>query len=530
LKYTVPDRGVAAMNGDDEGLYQDEGTGNVVAEHTPPPPAPIGAARAAQGKSIFNTAAPKDRPVACWKLDEIHFDWAFIEPSASPAFARLAELDKKLESKFKKLQLSRPPLALFGHTDPVGPRNNKEVYNKKLSEARAKAVFAVLTQNPNLWLEIFSGSKRAYLKQRLKCDDANLTDAIAKHMKQLCGSFVLHEWDFLGGGKCAFRGCGQFNPVMVFSKEEDQQYEKNRVERNLENQVNRRVVGFYFKPFNSFESEISGCPLSPDIKGCQERCLPDGDKKRSCDSTRKVFPEAQTFACGTYYRIAGLSPCEAGTGPQSRVLLGFTGDDLYYRDCEKEEVNRLGSVVAYNEDELDDLWRETKYKKQHCKAAESESREWARISAMSFDAYVTESRAAIKAIVDIKYLPPAPPDDSYRVVACVYSPTTREKFAEATVKAKYFVGRSGTWYLASPGDKNREVWRFVDGSLPPGNWKTKNVTEPAGLMEEVKKLHGMLIRDPKTGEDFKTITNLVRNRLYGYTQADLDKEAAAGGN
>ena len=225
------------MNGDDEDLFEDDAEESVAAEHTLGSAVPFGIARAAQGRSTANTALPKDRPVACWKLDDICFDRAFIELTACPAFAQLAQLDEKLVIKFKKLYNDRPRLSLFGHADPVGPKFNKETYNKVLSERRAKAVYAVLTRKPNLWLEIFDGPRRAYLKERLKATDANLTAAIKQHMDTLCGQFVLQDGDFLGGGQCAYRGCSQFNPVLVFSQDEEQDLQKNRAERNEENLV-----------------------------------------------------------------------------------------------------------------------------------------------------------------------------------------------------------------------------------------------------------------------------------------------------
>src|SRR5262249_17342245 len=67
--------------------------------------------------------------------------------------------------------------------------------------------------------------------------------------------FVLEKTDFLGkgadaGGKADYQGCSEFNPLKVFSKDENDALSQpsQRQVRNDENAPNRRVLIFLFPP------------------------------------------------------------------------------------------------------------------------------------------------------------------------------------------------------------------------------------------------------------------------------------------
>src|SRR5215467_6862996 len=84
----------------------------------------------------FNTARLRLIPVACFRVDDIRFQFAssFVTP------------DIKLELRIlENLIKAHPgaPLSIFGHADPVGDDN----FNKILSGRRATAIYGLLTRN-----------------------------------------------------------------------------------------------------------------------------------------------------------------------------------------------------------------------------------------------------------------------------------------------------------------------------------------------------------------------------------------------
>jgi peptidoglycan hydrolase-like protein with peptidoglycan-binding domain len=292
-------------------------------------------------------------PWACWKVEDICFDYdsAFVQPDAAQAFHELDKLCKKHP---------QAPLTLFGHADPVGD----DAYNKTLSERRAKAVYAILTRNDALWEEIYQKEKLKFVQRTLKAmghdpgpiDGAtgsqteaairsyqNSKGAVATgkdtkamrselfldYMDILCGGLKLAPSNFLGEGACAHQGCGEFNPVRMFSEEQNKYYEQqsDKTERNDENQVNRRVVAFLFKPRTRIAT--SQWPCKANIQSCEKRFWSDWKDRRKFQQEgrehragEKLSGEASlekwqyrasedTFACRFYDRLAHFSPCES---------------------------------------------------------------------------------------------------------------------------------------------------------------------------------------------------------------------------
>jgi hypothetical protein len=127
----------------------------------------------------------------------------------------------------------------------------------------------------------------------------------------------LEKTDFLGKGqdlegKADFQGCSEFNPILLFSKQEKQQLEQNHVKRNQENAPNRRVVVFLFRPGIELDPQKWPCPrASEGSAGCRKRFFTDGEQKRSNGDARRTFDEdGDTFACRFYQRLSDRSPCE----------------------------------------------------------------------------------------------------------------------------------------------------------------------------------------------------------------------------
>jgi len=119
------------------------------------------------------------------------------------------------------------------------------------------------------------------------------------------------------GGKGDFQGCGEFNPIMLFSKEEEKEFAKqeNKEARNDENAPNRRVVIFLFRPGVHVSPDDWPCPKAKDgVGACKKRFWSDGEKRRGNrlpDQRREFEQSRDTFACRFYDRLATHSPCEA---------------------------------------------------------------------------------------------------------------------------------------------------------------------------------------------------------------------------
>jgi peptidoglycan hydrolase-like protein with peptidoglycan-binding domain len=143
--------------------------------------------------------------------------------------------------------------------------------------------------------------------------------------------FRLELTEFLGGGidsggKGDYQGCGEFNPILMVSREENKSFKtaSGKSRRNSENQPNRRVVIFFFRPGLRMRPEHWPCPrASEGTAGCRQRFFSDSDRRRSFQETRREFAINQdTFACRFYHhRIARLSPCEVVLAKNLRVII-----------------------------------------------------------------------------------------------------------------------------------------------------------------------------------------------------------------
>jgi len=304
-----------------------------------------------------NTIRPTIIPMACFKLEDLtfEFDSSFILPGV-PASMR----------EFKKLLDAHPksPAAVFGHADPVG----NDEYNKLLAGRRAQAVYGLLTRRTDLWEDLHKqaeGSKAWGNKSvQVMLDalgfppgradgtiDQPTKDAIksfqranglsedgsagpstrkalyAKYMDFLCVDdkdqpYSLKKTDFLARGadqnlKADMQGCGEFNPILMFSKAESDAFakDKDKTARDAENAPNRRVMILLFRPGSKVDPAKWPCPRVKEGTGaCRKRFWSDADKKRQFQEKRREFKDTQdTFACRFYQRLADSSPCERAT-------------------------------------------------------------------------------------------------------------------------------------------------------------------------------------------------------------------------
>lgn len=262
-------------------------------------------------------------PLACWHIKDIRFEFesSFVLPDAAEELRML-----------KQLRDEHPgaPLSLFGHADPVG----EDKYNKELSGRRVRAVYAMLIRREAMWEELYSkphsqggdawGQKSIRTMQDAlglphstvgsKLDRALL---FRSYMDLLCGDLVLTPEEFLAqgadpDGKGDYQGCGEFNPLVVFSTAETAKLSANHKKRNEENAPNRRVLAYLFRPGSIVTPDRWPCPRSTEDKsGCEKRLWTDAKTRRSPGGSRREFDTTKdTFGCRFYHRIAVESPCE----------------------------------------------------------------------------------------------------------------------------------------------------------------------------------------------------------------------------
>jgi outer membrane protein OmpA-like peptidoglycan-associated protein len=274
-------------------------------------------------------------PFASWQLDDSHFafDSSLLLPSMT---ADLAELVGMIRAH------PGAKLAVFGHADPTG----QDEYNKVLSGRRAMALYGLLTRRTDLFEHLYSqahggddwkkqgmalGTMRAHLGEPdgpagTAGQRAALFD---RYMTAICRdgdgkAFGLRKTAFLGQGadskgKGDYQGCGEFNPLVVFSTAEAARFSRpeHKAERDRENTANRRVTVFLFAADTRIEVSRWPCPRATEgTAGCRKRFWSDATTRRANQAERRTHPAAtDTFACRFYDRF-GLD-----AAPRSARLL-----------------------------------------------------------------------------------------------------------------------------------------------------------------------------------------------------------------
>jgi outer membrane protein OmpA-like peptidoglycan-associated protein len=291
--------------GDSDGstIHSDE-NGAFSATHPPQPELSLLAGTTTT--SEFNTAHLAVFPIACYKMENLHFvfDSSILSPDLPVGIQQLkALLDLHSQptpgSATAKIT---PPVSIFGHADPVG----SDDYNKSLSGRRAASVYALLTRRPEIWEDLYSnggqyaingatgdqwgtrsiqtmlnavapsnsqplavdgqqGPKTSAAIQQFQSSQGLSADGnpgagtrkalFLAYMEKIClgpdgQPFQLDpKKDFLGhntdpSGKADYQGCSEFNPVMLYSQSDLDYFaqETDKTGRNAGNAVNRRVM------------------------------------------------------------------------------------------------------------------------------------------------------------------------------------------------------------------------------------------------------------------------------------------------
>ncbi len=333
------------------------GTCGCTGVHPASSPLPVYAATSEASGKTKNTIREELVAIGCWKLGDsgFRFGSSFVSPDTKPDFTALVEL---------ATQFPGARLSVFGHADPVGD----DTFNKSLSGNRARSVYAILVRDVAAWESLYlSGGSQGWGQSCI--DDmlgalgfssvtafqthANLTaDGVAgpmtraklfpAYMDFLCPR-VWSKGEFLGGGLSAngkgdYQGCGEFNPYLVFSQAEEQEFLSNATERNAQNAVNRRVVIFLFRPGMTVGATRWPCPAAAEgTAGCLKRFWSDGAARRAPQATRREYGETQnTFACRFYDRLASQSPCEGVEPKFIELVIPLEADldgDPEHPDC-----------------------------------------------------------------------------------------------------------------------------------------------------------------------------------------------------
>lgn len=256
---------------------------------------------------VKKQAAPPKQFEGCEKISGVtfEFDKSFVRPSVVDDLKKVeAELGKHPDAK----------VLIFGHTDKVG----SEIYNKQLSERRALSVYAFITNQPDIWEDLYQkeswglksvqeilkdmggpydpgpvdgvdGPKTRAAVKQFQGDNGLTVDGIAgpNTRKKLFGVYMSGKHD-VAVDDARFMdpkhmGCGELNPV---------------VETEQPNEENRRVTFFLFN-----EARLPRIP-------CKHGDLGPCNKQKNPPLPR--FKEE--FHCSFYDSITRDCPCEGGGG------------------------------------------------------------------------------------------------------------------------------------------------------------------------------------------------------------------------
>jgi len=312
--------------------------GGVTAEHRPLASSVASVAPVQDGGG-YNAIKPALVPFACWRAHDLRFEFgsSFVLPGIANEIGALkALIDRHTDTDAVSGLRRRPSLTVFGHADPTGD----DSFNRVLGGRRSMAIYALLTRRTDLWEQLYSTplGQDNWEPAAIHKMQAHLGLPLAAHptpaqrlilfkayMDALCNGsaqgevFQLGAGDFLGAGidaagKADYQSCGEFNPVLVFSQQEQAAFAspQRKPERDAENAPNRRVLIFLFRPGVHIDPAAWPCPRNrEDGSICRKRFWSDGEARRAPQAERREYRDSgDTFACRFYDRLSQRSPCE----------------------------------------------------------------------------------------------------------------------------------------------------------------------------------------------------------------------------
>jgi hypothetical protein len=356
------------MPDDNQGTLHSASEGGLIGLYPPAEPTQLLAGPSTS--SELNTAHLRLIPIACFCLADMRFmfDSSFVLPQVKAEMQAYSDL-RKVDPRIKGA-----PLTIFGHADPsylgnYDPGNSDTAgpgddYNKNLSGRRAIAIYAALVRDPAYWEFLYnthlgadvwgapaiqtmldalgqqsssafssssqgsSSSAQSARAQDIANDSGQRQQLFVQYMNLLCGDVKLDKSaDFLARGAGAdlkgdVQGCSRFNPVMLFSSEDeagfqqawdDQDQPTLRGERDPRNSVNRRVMILVFRKGSQVLPTKWPCPsYKGGVADCTKRFWSNGQDRRSTHDSgaeRKFALTHDTFACRFYQRLTNNAPC-----------------------------------------------------------------------------------------------------------------------------------------------------------------------------------------------------------------------------
>jgi hypothetical protein len=370
------------MSDDNQGTIHSASEGALIGLFPPPQPTQLLAAPSTS--SELNTAHLRLIPIACFRLEDMlfQFDSSFVLPEVQAemtSFSNLRKTDPRVMGA---------PLTIFGHADPsylgnFDPGNSNTAgpgddYNKNLSGRRAIAIYAALVRDPAYWNFLYStplggdswgateiqimldalgqsgsssfagssqgssSSAQSSRAQDIANDSGQRQQLFLQYMNFLCGDLKLDKSaDFLARGagtdlKGDVQGCSRFNPVMLFSSEDEASFQQAwdnqdqptlRGERDPRNSINRRVMILVFRKGSQVLPTKWPCPsYKAGVTDCKKRFWSNAQDRRSTHDSgaeRKFELTHDTFACRFYQRLSNNSPCH----PSGHILAIWLLDD-----------------------------------------------------------------------------------------------------------------------------------------------------------------------------------------------------------
>ncbi len=331
--------------------------------------------------------------------DGFAFDSSVVSPESERSFSKFAKLMQALKQQDDADPKRFPPCSVFGHTDPTGDdaynktlsgRRARAVYAVLIRKVEiweqlfsggfggdqwgVKAIQTMLSTSlkkpkgappePPFYTGPIDGKKTqetndavaAYLDARgftggktldQPGDVKRRAQLFNDYMDAICHDpagerFVLDpQADFIAHAKDKdlkgdVQGCGEFNPVFLFSKDEEDSFKKDPVlakgVRDPLYVVNRRVVVYAFRHGTEIDPKGWPCPHArEDHSKCILRFWSDHPKRRNAGPIRREFGEnmpvlsvdaagtlteqkveetGNTMGCRFYHAFAVFSPCE----------------------------------------------------------------------------------------------------------------------------------------------------------------------------------------------------------------------------
>lgn len=302
------------------------------------------------------------RAIGCWRAAHAHFafDSSFIDPGMRNDLRNLGLQRRRLAAAGLDGQTVYPPASIYAHADPSGD----DAYNKRLAARRALALHALLTRDVTRWEQLYSvplghddwrvravqtmlnhlqaesllvdgvdGERTQAAVSRYQQVSGLAADGVAgpltrarlfsDYMEALCGpglhlhrqrDFIARDTDAQGKGD--LQACGEFNPLILPSAEDQARFEHDdgRQARDAFNAPNRRVLVLLFPPGARIDPVLWPCPAAEGSEaGCRRRFWSDAPMRRQSrlpGSERRHARGQDTFACRFYERLVDGAACE----------------------------------------------------------------------------------------------------------------------------------------------------------------------------------------------------------------------------